>query len=154
MKIYFQSGVSGSYSQVFEAFDKTLFEYLLPKQATLIKFEGSEVGNVVHIQFPFNTNWISTITEVNKRDGHNYFIDRGTKLPFGLKHWEHKHIVRQEGKGSVIEDDITFSTGNKWLDFIYYPGLYLAFYPRKKQYKIYFNRMFGVTTGKGFKRGN
>ncbi len=142
MKLKLQSKVTGEFKTVFDAFDKELFKYLLPPNAELIQFDGSKVGDIVHLSFgfPINAEWVSEITKVHCEENQCYFVDEGKKLPFGLKHWQHKHIVRREEASncSLIEDDIEFSTGKPLLDKLIYPFLYLAFSPRKRQYRSYF----------------
>ncbi|MFK7900136.1 MAG: hypothetical protein AB8B61_05195 [Cyclobacteriaceae bacterium] len=130
------------FKEVFNQFDQELFEFLLPpkKVAQLIEFGGSQKGAIVHIQFlvPFKTEWISEITEDKQRETECYFIDVGRKLPFGLKYWTHKHIVKKEGDQAIIVDDITYGYNNKVLDILFYPFWYLSFLPRKKQYRQFF----------------
>lgn len=130
------------YKEVFAQFDEQLFRFLTPdeKQMKLVKFGGSTVNDEIHIQFlkPMKGEWISVITEVEENDKECFFVDEGKKLPFGLKKWKHRHIVKKEGNGCVIVDDIYFSFGFWLIDFFAFPGLYLAFAPRKKLYKKYF----------------
>ena len=141
MNINFKTSVPGNFEKVFQAFDQKLFAYLLPAPARLLRFDGSKKGDIVHIQFPLNQNWISTITAQKQFADYHFFIDEGTTLPFGLKFWRHTHIVHRDGDNAIIEDDISFSTGVKALDLVFYPGLYASFYPRKKQYKAYFKNL-------------
>jgi len=144
MKIKLTSKVRGGYTKVFEAFDKNLFLYLLPAGAKLIQFGGSKKGDRVEILFvfPLKSTWLSEIVEDGKGQDYFYFIDIGKKLPFGLKSWHHRHVVRKEDEDhSIIEDHMEFSTGNALIDIVFYPGLYLAFLPRVWQYKRYFNKI-------------
>ena len=140
MELKLLSRVDGDYESVFEAFDQQLFEYLLPPNAKLIRFDGSKVGDIVHLAFtaPIKTEWVSEITAVHHGEGERFFIDEGRKLPFGLKSWRHKHIVREEEGTTIIEDQIQYSSGLLLLDWLMYPVLFAAFYPRKRQYGTYF----------------
>ena len=142
MRITLRSVVNGNFKDVYKAFDRLLFEFLLPPGAKVIRFDGSARGNIVHLtfSFPLYSEWISEITEENELEDHCYFIDEGRKVPLGITFWKHKHVVRKDDNRSVIEDHIEFSTGNKLLDLIYYPGLFLAFSPRKRLYQKYFNK--------------
>jgi len=130
------------YQSVFAAFDQKLFEFLLPPKAmaSLVQFGGSRKGDIVHIQFslPYKAEWISEITHDECNDTACMFIDEGKKLPFGLKTWKHRHIVKKDGDHCLIIDDISFSYANKFLDALFFPLLYLSFLPRKKQYQQYF----------------
>jgi ligand-binding SRPBCC domain-containing protein len=141
MKIVLKSKVKGNFRSVFKAFDQNLFEYLLPKGARLNRFDGSKPGDIVDLQFefPLKGHWVSKITEAREMDDRCFFVDVGEKLPFGLKNWHHKHLIRKlDEEHSVIEDHMEFTTGNKLMDLFYYPGLYIAFFPRVSQYKRYF----------------
>lgn len=138
MRIILKTKVKGEFLEVFSAFNRQLFEYLLPPGAKVIRFDGSLKGNIVHLSFPLGMEWISEITEEHKSGELCYFIDEGRKVPMGISSWIHKHAVYKSGNNSIIEDNIQFSTGVKILDLLYYPMLYLAFSPRKSLYKKYF----------------
>ncbi len=143
MRFKIKSKVKGNYRDIMQRFDRELFEYLLPKGADveLVEFGGSVKGARVHIQFhsPIKATWISDITEDGMSDTETWFIDRGTTLPFGLRYWHHKHIVRRVSETeSEIIDDITYRFGNGILTFLLFPALYFGFLPRKRQYKRYF----------------
>ena len=56
-------------------------------------------------------------------------------LPFGIKEWQHKHIVKQCDVGVEIVDEIEFSAGNILLDCFWYVGFLPQFLLRKPQYK-------------------
>lgn len=128
--------------ETFAGFDRRLFEYLLPPGAKLIRFDGSNEGDIVHLSLPIVGEWISRITASHRDERHCYFVDEGVKLPIGLRDWRHKHIVREDGAGAgaTIIDDIHFSSGNGILDRLMYPLMYIAFAPRKRRYKTYFAR--------------
>lgn len=138
MKIHLKSTVEGTMQQVFHAFDESLFRYLLPPGAKLIRFDGSASGDIVHLKLPPGVEWISEITESSEKDDHCYFIDRGVRLPWPLTFWKHTHHVFREGEGSRIEDEMEFRTSIRLLDLLIYPVLYLSFLPRVSQYKKYF----------------
>jgi len=138
MRIVLKSTVDCPINKVDEHFNEELFRYLLPPGAKLIEYGGSETGDVVHLRLPLAGTWKSKITDHGRNDKSIYFVDEGSKLPFPLKWWKHKHILHEEGSLTIIEDNIEFSTGFTITDAIVYPFLYLAFAPRIKQYKKYF----------------
>lgn len=138
MNIVLRSKVNVELTEVFKRFDEQLFKYLLPPGAQLIEFGGSKKGNIVHLKLPLAGEWVSEITEDGAPDDTCYFIDEGRKLPFPLKKWRHKHILLRAGKTTIIEDNMSFSTGSLLMDILFYPVLYLSFLPRIWQYKRYF----------------
>ncbi len=140
MNIQLESRVTGELTAIANQFDVELFKYLLPPGAKLLEFGGSEKGDLVHLKLPVAGEWISEITENGASEGEWYFIDEGRKLPFPLKRWKHRHILRTVENDTIIIDDIHFSTGTVLVDILFYPILFLSFYPRISQYKRYFNR--------------
>jgi ligand-binding SRPBCC domain-containing protein len=138
MNIILRSKVNGDLKAVYNRFDAKLFKYLLPPGAQLIEFGGSNKGDVVHLKLPIAGEWISEITENGISAETCYFIDEGRQLPFPLKKWRHKHILHAAGENTIIEDNMTFSTGNSLTDLLFYPVLLLSFLPRIWQYKSYF----------------
>ena len=145
MRIVIRSVVNAPFKRVAGDFGAELFRFLLPPEfvATLVAYEDSVPGSKVHIQFklPFPSEWISIIKSEEKTEGRYVFVDEGEKLPFPLKKWKHIHsVVKRDESTTEIIDDMNFTTGTIPLDFFVYPVLYLAFYPRKKLYKKYFEK--------------
>ena len=141
MKITLKSKVIGDLKFVLNHFDEGLFKYLLPPGANLIKFGGSKAGDIVHLKLPLAGEWVSEITEHHSDSDHYYFIDEGRKLPFPLKQWRHKHVLRRHGEYTIIEDHMSFSTGYILSDLLFYPVLFVSFSPRFWQYKKYFKKV-------------
>lgn len=132
--------INKNYVLVFNNFNKNLLEKLNPPFILfkLIRFDGSNKNDQVHIELDFiffKQLWISTITELNSDSEEIYFIDEGTKLPFFLSKWKHKHIIQNNKKGSKIIDHISYETPNKLFDFLLYPVMYFMFFYRKHIYK-------------------
>ena len=128
---------------VFAGFDRKLFLQLAPPfpKLNLVRFDGCTKENEVHLETDFilfKQKWISLIVENGSSENEIYFIDEGTTLPFPLKTWQHKHIVRQTENTVEIEDNIVFSTKNKVADILIYLPLYLLFAYRKPVYKRFF----------------
>lgn len=146
MIVTLKTKVKGNYKKVMEAFDIDLFEALKPVGANMeiVEFTGSKKGDKVHLRFnnPVRMEWISVITEDGADDKEAYFIDQGTEIPFPLCSWRHKHIVKRiSASESEIIDQMEYEGVNKFWTLVLKPALYLAFYPRKKVYKRYFNRL-------------
>lgn len=141
INITLRSKVSGELTAIYKHFDADLFRYLLPPGAQLIEFGGSKQGDKVHLKLPIAGEWISEITEDGASEDMCYFIDEGRKLPFPLKEWRHKHILHRQGNDTIVEDNMNYSTGNIITDILFYPVLFLSFFPRVWQYKRYFNEV-------------
>jgi ligand-binding SRPBCC domain-containing protein len=146
MRILLKTALKYPMDKVFSHFDEDLFKALTPsdKQLKLLRFDGSKKGDEIHLefQFPLKRSWISVITEEKQGPDSCYFIDEGTVLPFGLKTWTHKHVVKKMKDGCEIIDDIEYKATSKLLTILMYIPLYLAFYPRKKAYKKHFHSLF------------
>ena len=145
MNIQLRTKVDGNYKDIMQQFDRKLFEALKPSHADMeiVAFTGSKKGDKVHFRFhgPIKADWISHIIDDGENENETFFVDKGTKLPFPLSYWKHKHIVRKITKNSsYIIDDITFKGPVFFLSWLLYPAIYLGFYPRKKIYKKYFNK--------------
>lgn len=148
MKLKFETPVKGNYRRVMAGFDQKLFEALKPSvgKMEIVEFTGSKKGDRVHIRFtsPVKAEWISLITEDGINENEAYFIDEGQTLPFPLKFWRHRHIVRKLTEDTcIIIDDIEYKAGNRILTNLMYPAIYAGFAPRARIYKAY----FGAATG-------
>lgn len=147
MHITLKTPVKGNYKNVMAAFDRDLFEALKPPvgEMKIILFTGCKKGDKVHIQFikPLKAEWISEITEDRITDDKAWFVDIGTTLPWPLNSWTHRHIVQKvDDINSIVIDDISF-TGKNWLiTLLLYPAILFGFYPRKRIYKQYFDKLF------------
>ena len=145
MHIRLATEVDGHYLEVMDRFDLDLFEALKPKvgKMEVEQFTGSKKGDIVSINFlsPVKAKWVSEITEDGSDEHQAYFIDEGVTLPFPLKYWQHRHIVKKVAEDkSLIIDDITYKASNGILSLLMYPALFLSFYPRKKVYRRYFKQ--------------
>lgn len=140
MNIILRTKVNVELTSVYNKFDADLFRYLLPPGAQLIAFGGSKKGDVVHLKLPLAGEWVSEITKHGASEHTYYFIDEGRILPFPLKKWKHKHILHRLGDYTIIEDNMSFSTGYILIDLLFYPILFLSFLPRFWKYKSYFNK--------------
>lgn len=136
--------MSGNFEEVFQQFDRDLFEYLTPSSSgtKVIEYTGSEKGDRVHLEllFGLKLKWVSLITESARNEQKAYFVDEGITLPWPLKYWRHEHIVWANGQNkSTIHDQISYRTGTFLMDLLVYPALYGMFFLRKNKYREYFN---------------
>lgn len=143
MKLCITTSVKASLEIVKAGFTQDLFLSLNPPfpPVELLKFDGCKTGDKVELELNFiffKQRWVSDITEDAETGDRWYFIDEGTQLPFFLKSWKHHHAVEQRGEGSVIIDDITYSTGTILTDLLMFPALFGQFLYRKPVYKRVF----------------
>ena len=131
---------------VLAGFTRQLFEALAPPfpKMHLLRYDGSSTGDTVAIELqvgPKRWRWTSRITANGVLpDGTHYFVDEGQELPAPLRQWRHRHLIAPApgGGGSVITEDITFSTGRRWLDWLIYPAMWAQFRLRGPVYRRIF----------------
>jgi ligand-binding SRPBCC domain-containing protein len=145
MRLTIKTTVKSNLSVVKAGFTRDLFLKLSPPfpPVNLKQFDGCHKGDIVHLELNFllfKQEWISLIINDEERDGEWLFVDEGTKLPFFLKTWKHRHVVVQVSEGSSeIIDDFTYTTGTWLTDLLLSPALFLQFIYRKPIYKRIFN---------------
>jgi ligand-binding SRPBCC domain-containing protein len=146
MKLLLKTPISNDLASTFSLFNEDLFKALKPPIISLKvdRFDGCHKGDEVHLEIglgPLKQKWVSLITDDKVHEDVCYFIDEGTKLPPPLTYWKHIHrIVKVDNNNCVIEDDITFSSGNTVLDALLYPVMYAQFALRAPIYKKLLNR--------------
>ena len=138
--------VEGNAQQIFDGFTRELFEALSPSfpPATLLRYDGNRVGDLVIIKLgvgPIAQTWVSEITEHVRSESECYFVDEGRKLPFPLKYWRHKHVIRQATPSeTVIVEDITFAARTSLLTSLMKPVISAQFDARGPAYRCFFAR--------------
>ncbi|ERM83454.1 hypothetical protein P872_03480 [Rhodonellum psychrophilum GCM71 = DSM 17998] len=143
MKINISTKVEQDYLQVKEGFTEHLFSKLSPPfpPVKLLRFDGSKKGDVVSLELDFllfKQVWTSEITDDQTSESEFFFVDKGIKLPFFLKSWEHRHRIVKDGDSSIIKDEITYEGPNGVMTFLLFPALWLQFLYRKPVYKKIF----------------
>ncbi|WP_223652413.1 SRPBCC family protein [Hymenobacter psoromatis] len=131
---------------VLAGFTRELFVALAPPfpKFHLIRYDGNNTGDTVIIELqvgPKRWRWTSLITDNGALpDGTHYFVDEGKILPAPLRQWRHRHLIEPApgGRGSVIVEDIHFSTGRRWLDWLIRPALWAQFKLRGPVYRRWF----------------
>lgn len=144
MHLTLRTPVSASPETVWAGFDRALFERLAPPfpPVDVVRFDGCQKGDVVHLRLNFllfKQDWVSDITDQQRSDDEIYFVDEGTKLPFFLTYWHHRHGLQRSGTGTVIVDAITYRTPTRLTDWLFWPLLWAQFAYRKPIYR----RIFG-----------
>ncbi|PSR04353.1 MAG: hypothetical protein BRD49_05805 [Bacteroidetes bacterium SW_10_40_5] len=129
-QIYISTFIPGKDPQtIWQQFDNNLLEKANPPwvSAELLRYDGNQVDDQVHLRINLvllKQDCVSVITHYQEDENGYDFIDEGKQLPFFLKSWQHHHVIRKEGNGSTIIDDINFSTGTWLTDILFYPILY------------------------------
>ena len=135
--------VKSPLQRVKEGFNEELFLALNPPfpPVRVLEFGGCDQGDRVSLELNFiffKQKWVSLITEDHFGENEWYFIDQGIQLPFFLKTWSHKHIVRGKSRVEII-DDINYTTGSLITDLFLSPLLFLQFLYRKPIYRRKFS---------------
>jgi len=141
MHILLKTHVNQDITEVWQGFNRVLFNRLSPPfpPVEIIRFDGCLEGDVVHLRLNFllfRQDWISLIVDQQTTEKEIYFVDQGTRLPFFLVNWHHRHRLLGDPKGgTLIVDDIVFRTPFRLTDILIYPLMWLLFFYRKPIYK-------------------
>jgi ligand-binding SRPBCC domain-containing protein len=147
MRLILKTPVEQALPVVWAGFNRALFKQLSPAfpPVKVVRFDGCLQGDVVHLQLNFllfRQEWISLIVDQKTSPDEIFFVDEGTRLPFFLSYWHHRHrLLRSSddsGKQTIIIDDITFKTPFRVSDYLLYPLLWLQFAYRKPIYRRIF----------------
>ncbi|GAB5525781.1 MAG: hypothetical protein Roseis2KO_36530 [Roseivirga sp.] len=143
MKITIKTLVDQRLPEVITGFNGDLFLKLNPPfpKVKLIRFDGCKTGDTVSLELNFllfKQVWTSEITEDYRDPTEFFFIDKGVKLPFFFKSWQHKHILQVKDDKTEVIDDISYQTPSLLTDWLMYPLLYLQFLYRKPIYRNVF----------------
>lgn len=146
MRIRLITTVFEPFNKVYKGFNRKLFEYLLPPLglAKIRRYQGQTAGDIIDLRFslPFFRQWTVIIKESWMSHREYGFIDRGLRVPLGIRYWKHTHrVVARNNESVFIIDDIEFETSYRLADWLLYLPLYFMFYPRKFQYVKYFRRL-------------
>jgi len=148
MKITLSTQVDSSLKIVKEGFNETLFLKLSPPfpLVKLLRFDGCLTGHHVWLELNFllfKQRWDALIIEHQESEKEFYFIDEGSKMPFFLKSWRHKHLLKSRNGKCIVTDQIQFSTGTILTDVLVYPLLWFQFVYRKPIYRKHFRLQNG-----------
>jgi len=143
MRIHIQTLVKAPWKQVQEGFDANLFKKLSPPfpKVELQRFDGCKAGDKVQLRLNFllfSQKWHALVIEDGLLENGFFFIDIGEKLPFPLRKWQHRHEIKSSVGGTIISDDIRYSTGLWLIDLLAYPLLWAQFIYRKPVYRKIF----------------
>lgn len=145
MKISISTLVDQDFLSVKKEFNAQLLKTLSPPfpLVTIKKFGGISTSDEVSMELDFlffKQTWDGVIIDHKQTDEEFYFIDKGTKLPFFLKNWQHKHRLINKGLQTLIIDEIDYTSSNKLTTLLLYPIMIGQFLYRKPIYKRYFGK--------------
>ena len=106
----------------------------------IIEWSGIENGKIAYFKLWFFgwKNFKVKHESYMKSNNELFFIDRGIELPLGVKYWKHKHIIKRNAEGVIIQDLVSFSHANIFMEYLLFPILMFPIIIRKLFYKIYF----------------
>ncbi|KEO73130.1 SRPBCC family protein [Anditalea andensis] len=144
MKISISTLVDRDFISVKNGFNAQLLKSLSPPfpKVTIKIFGGISTSDKVSMELDFlffKQTWDGIITDHLQTDEEFYFIDKGTRLPFFLKEWQHKHRIINKGGKTLIVDEINYKSMNKLMTALLYPVMIGQFLYRKPIYKRYFS---------------
>jgi ligand-binding SRPBCC domain-containing protein len=142
-KIFVRCRVHSTFQKVVDGFNRQLLESLSPDlmQLRILRYDGQKTGDCFTMQMGpplLNIRWEGRVTAAGQTPATFWFEDEGLKLPFPLKAWRHRHVVRKAGDEAVIMDIVSYTTGNRILDILCFPFLKAMFRGRIKKYQRYF----------------
>tara|TARA_Y100000766_G_C18719694_1_gene513259 strand:+ start:198 stop:647 length:450 start_codon:yes stop_codon:yes gene_type:complete len=133
-------------SDVIHSFhDRKFVDFLTALQPVkILNWDGIESGKVASFSFWF-FGWkgMKVIHEgYESQDSYLRFIDKGLELPFGLRDWNHHHIVEVHGNNVVIVDRVRLHSQSRIKLYFIYPIMIFPILIRKISYKIWFYKKF------------
>ena len=150
-----KTNISKPFSVVKKAFvDKEgkLLQSLLPPFCKLLHYKGVRRGAIIKISlfgkkctFKISlfgkkcTFKVVTYSTSNDKLYFNDIIKEGKLL--GISFWSHRHKINKlSDNDTVIIDEVTFTSRNRYKDFILHVLFLASFIVRSIQYKIFFFR--------------
>ncbi len=147
MKIFkIKTEINAPFDKVWNGFGEKLFNALQPSfpATEVLRFDGCNIGDVVETNIKFfgiKQPFYAVIIDNAVNAQQACFTDIGTKLPFFLKAWQHKHIISSAGENtSIITDEIHFASWNKVAEAFLLPVIYGQLYMRKPVYRKFFQQ--------------
>jgi len=145
MKISISTLVDQDFISVKKEFNANLLKRLSPPfpKVTIKRFDGISTSDLVSMELDFlffKQTWDGEIIDHRQSDDEFYFIDKGTRLPFFLKTWQHKHRLIYRGDQTLIVDEIEYTSSNRLMTLVLYPVMIGQFLYRKPIYKRFFSK--------------
>jgi len=123
--------------------DRKFVEFLISNQPVRINnWDGIENEKEASFSFWF-FGWRNIRVVHSNYKASNislFFEDSGIRLPFGLKKWNHHHIVQEQNENVVIIDKVYMESNSLLLRPFIYLIMLFPIVIRKITYKIWFYR--------------
>lgn len=136
--------VDAAFDRVVSGFGAPLFETLNPPFPTahLKRMDGNRLGHRIELELDFGLftqEWTGIISAQFESSSQYWFVDRGERLPFFLRSWEHYHGISAVSAGETrIIDAVRFRQA-PWIPrFLMHWMLVLLMRYRSPRYKRYF----------------
>ena len=121
--------------------DRNFIQYLIIAQPVrIVLWDGITDNKKATFSFWF-FGW-RTMKVIHKNysisGSHLSFEDQGIKLPFGLLNWNHTHIIKSYGEGSIIIDKVRLDGSTLLKKYFVYPIMIFPIILRRLTYRLWF----------------
>jgi ligand-binding SRPBCC domain-containing protein len=102
---------------------------------------GLALGDEIEVRFEGlgpRGPWVSRIESLERTPDEIWFVDRSIRLPWPFATFRHRHGFVAKGSGTVLVDDVTFTTSQRVLGPFVSAGLRLSFGFRRGRYRARF----------------
>jgi ligand-binding SRPBCC domain-containing protein len=143
MQFVLRTGVGQPPEAVFPVFgEKSFVESLAPRFMGLrVVRIGLALGDEVEVRFEGlgpRGPWVSRIESLERTPTEIWFVDRSVRLPWPLATFRHRHGFVRRGSGTMLVDDVTYTTHPGILGPLVYPMLRWSFGFRRGRYRARF----------------
>lgn len=141
-RVFVHTPISMSKEIVQESFDYDLLQYVLPWFLKVELYEGKDLEDKTKINcLYFDVFCISQVIFTWDNKQSTGVEQEGIYTSLFTKWCHITNIVRNKEDSCTIIDDVSFSSGNIFLDYLYYIPIKLLFWHRSIKYKQFFSRL-------------
>ena len=145
MRFVVRTSVAIGPDTVFPVFGQKAFvESLAPRLMGLeVVRIGLQLGDEIEVQFRGlgpRGPWVSRIESLDRGPDGIWFVDRSIQLPWPFALFKHRHGFVRQGTGTMLVDDVTFTTAPAILVIAVGPALRWSFGLRRAVYRRRFGR--------------
>ena len=141
MEIKFKHKVSVPYDEAKKAFvdrNGKLLKFLMPLGVKLVHHKGVRRGAITSVKIFGRkvTFKVVTYSTSKTKTTFNDILKEGNF--YGIKFWSHRHFIEKSNDGTVIRDELNFTTKNKLYDSFLWLLLFDMFIWRSIKTKVFF----------------